>query len=77
MDKQSLNLTDEQGQLISEDDVLAGKETYWRIYKRKADNTIEMISCTNGYMHDITQDKLKGFKKIGTFEEHQKLFECD
>lgn len=80
-----LPFTDKFGQKIFNDDIICdndwldskGRIDYYRIYYNNSHNQYEAISCTNGYLHNITQESLKEFKRIGTFEEFKYLLECD
>lgn len=70
-------LTDKNGTVIREDDAIYNGKDYYRIYWNEKQPQVEAISCTNGYLHNITQEDLKQFERIGTYAENQHLFECD
>lgn len=40
-------------------------------------NEVEMMACTYGYVHNVTQNDIKYFLLIGSVEEHKHLLECD
>lgn len=71
------NLVDNKGVLINEDSVIYNGKDYYRIYWNSRQPQVEAISCTNGYLHNITQDDLNHFELIGTYEDYKHLFECD
>ena len=79
----SLGLTDMKGEPLNQDDVIFNGVDYYRIYIKKEPKSpadkpeIEAISCTNGYLHNIDQNVLGNFVRIGPFEKHRDLFECD
>jgi hypothetical protein len=70
------DLHDKNGIKIQEDDVIYNGLDYYRIYTTDLNET-EMLSCTNGYLHDIKQEYLKDFERIGTYLGNESLFECD
>lgn len=82
-----ISLKDKNGIAITvgnkdiDDDVLFNGEHNFRIYEHiHADNApsnIEMISCTGGYMHAVTQEHLANFERIGKYSDNTHLFECD
>lgn len=59
------NLVDELGQNIQEDDVIFDGKNYFRIYYNEKQPQVEAISPTNGYLHNLSQDILKKFERIG------------
>ena len=74
--EKKLNLTDKNGIEINHEDVIYNQSDYYRIFKRD-DGEVEAISCTKGYLHDIKQEDLTEFKRIGTYIGNEHLFECD
>lgn len=71
-----LCLTDNIGLQLSNDDVIYDGKDYYRIYKNGNDE-FEMLSCTNGYKHNIQPKDLASFERIGTYAENEHLFICD
>ena len=71
------NLTDKSGNKISEDDVIFDGEDYFRIYWNDRQPQVEAISPTYGYLHNLSQDELKRFERIGTFDECEHLMIVD
>jgi hypothetical protein len=71
-----MNLFDKNGVALHHDDVMFDGVHYYRIYD-KDDVEVEAISCTDGYMHDIKQEDITNFERIGTYVGNEKLFECD
>lgn len=71
------NLVDKYEQLIREDDVIFDGENYFRIYWNERQPQIEAISPTYGYLHNLSQDTLKIFERIGTFQECEHLLIVD
>jgi hypothetical protein len=71
------NLIDKQGQRIAEDDVIFDGNNYFRIYWNEKQPQVEAISPTYGYLHNLSQDELKNFERIGTFQECEHLMIVD
>lgn len=71
-----LPLKDKDGNQIFNEDVLFGENTYWSIWKIES-RQIEMFACTFGYKHNVTQETIKDFKRMGDFETNKHLLECD
>jgi hypothetical protein len=74
MNPDEIILTDKKGQEVKNDDVLFDGKTYWRYCITKANGTY-LLSCTDGYEHDLT--KIKSMEIIGKFKDHIDKFECD
>ena len=74
--KKSLTLRDNKGCILLNDDVVYDGIDYYRIYISNH-NEFEMLSCTNGYMHNVQPKDLINFVKIGRFSINKHLFECD
>jgi hypothetical protein len=71
------DLTDKNGAALAIDDVIYNSKDYYTIYWNNRQNHAKAISCTNGYMNNITQKTLEAFERIGRFEDHERLFRCD
>ena len=71
------NLVDKLGQKIQDDDVIFYGENYFRIYYNEKQPQVEAISPTYGYLHNLSQDKLNKFERIGTFKECEHLMIVD
>lgn len=71
------NLVDKHGQLIKEDDVIFDGKNYFRIYWNEKQPQVEAISPTYGYLHNLSQDALKSFERIGTFKDCEHLLIVD
>lgn len=71
------NIVDKHGQNIQEDDVLFDGKNYFRIYYNEKQPQVEAISPTYCYLHNLSQDELKNFKRIGTFKECENLMIAD
>jgi len=64
----------EVGNDTIDDDVLFDGKHYWRIYVAQ-DGSIEMVGF--GYLHNITQDALKDFERIGKYHDNDHLMVVD
>ncbi|MCS2891753.1 hypothetical protein NXY11_15665 [Parabacteroides faecis] len=73
----SESFKDKKGSQIFEDDVLFNGEHYFRIYWNERQSQIEAISPTYGYLHNLTQEDLSHFERIGTFMECESLMIVD
>ena len=71
-----MNLTDKNGVALNHDDVMFNGVHYFRLFDRE-NGEVEAIACTYGYMHDIKQEDLTDFERIGPYIGNEKLFECD
>lgn len=71
-----MNLFDKNGVALHHDDVMFDGVHYFRVYE-KEDGEVEAIACTYGYLHDIKQENLAEFERVGTYAGNEKLFECD
>ena len=71
------NLVDKLGQNIQENDVIFDGKNYFRIYYNEKQPQVEAISPTYGYLHNLSQDKLNKFERIGTFKECEHLMVVD
>lgn len=67
------NLIDKYGHSLREDEVIFDGENYFRIYWNEKQPQVEAISPTYGYLHNLSQDELKKFERIGTFQECEHL----
>jgi hypothetical protein len=66
---------DKRGVEIKDRDVITdGKIIYSTSFGKGNDY---LISCTHGYLLNITPELLSTFIRIGTFEECEGLLECD
>ena len=78
--KKLFNFNDKNGNLIEvgtteiDDDVLYNGEHYYRIYFAE-DGSVEMIGY--GYIHNVTQEILNEFIRIGKYKDNEKLLEVD
>lgn len=63
------------GEAWNEDDVITEGITYWRPGSQDGDKYL--ISCTHGYLHNITQEVLNDYTYVGKYIGNEKLFECD
>ena len=64
----------EVGNATIDDDVLFDGTHYWRIYEAE-DGSVEMVGY--GYIHNVTQDILDSFERIGKYEENKHLLLVD
>ena len=71
------SLTDKNGNAIGEDDIIFDGEHYFRIYWNERQPQVEAISPTYGYLHNLTQEDVAKFERIGTFDEHEQLMQVD
>lgn len=71
------NLVDKQSQRINENDVIFDGDNHFRIYWNEKQPQVEAISPTYGYLHNLSQDELKNFERIGTFQECEYLMTVD
>lgn len=71
------NLVDKHGNPVKEDDVIFNGENYFRIYWNEKQPQVEAISPTYGYLHNLSQDELNHFERIGTFAECEHLMTID
>lgn len=67
------NLIDKYERSVQEDDVIFDGENYFRIYWNPRQPQVEAISPTYGYLHNLSQDVLKKYERIGTFQECEHL----
>ena len=76
-----LELKDKNGNLITignentDDDILFDGEHYHRIYVAK-DGSIEMIGW-GGYHHNVTQETVANFERIGKYKGNEHLLIVD
>lgn len=68
---------DKNGTQIHEDDVITDGNAYYRIYWNEKQPQVEAISCTHGYLHNLSQKDLAQFERIGSYAENEHLLECD
>ena len=71
------NLFDKFGHIINEDDVIFDGKNYFRIYWNEKQPQAEAISPTYGYLHNLSQEELKRFGRIGTFSDCEHLMIVD
>ena len=71
-----LGFTDKDGEEIHFDDIVFNGKHYYRIYINSF-NEFEMLSSTNGYIHNVQPKDLKEFSRIGAFEENKHLLISD
>ena len=71
------NLVDKQGQPIKGYDVIFDGKNYFRIYWNEKQPQDEATSSTYGYLHNLSQDALKNFERIGTFKDCERLLIVD
>lgn len=70
-------LTDKHGVKVRIDDVIYDNEDYYRVTWDAQRNEVRGLSCTAGYLHNIDQDTLAAFERIGRYKNNEHLFECD
>ena len=71
-----LSLKDKNGVILSQDDILYDGKHYYRIGINHLDE-FQMLSCTNGYLHNVQPKDLKSFEKVGTVKNNIDLLDCD
>lgn len=77
-----LGLFDNAGDEFFDHCIIHGKVSgvegthYWNVYKHP-NESIEMIACTYGYVHNVVQEHLIDVVLIGSTEENKRLLECD
>ena len=64
-----INLVDRNSNPVKEDDVTFNGEHYFRIYWNEKQPQVEAIIPIYGYLHNLSQDELNHFERIGTFAE--------
>lgn len=68
---EGLDLTDKNSIQLYRKDILFNGSDYYCIHMP------DMISCTKGYIHNVTQEILADFERVGSFEDFKHLLECD
>jgi hypothetical protein len=68
---------DKNGTLVKEDDVVFNGKDYYRMHYDYDKAHQYILSCTKGYIDNLTQGTFKDFVVIGSFEDHQDKFGCD
>ena len=71
------DLKDKNGTPVNAFDVIWDGKDYYQTFWDDVRLRVDAISCTKGYIHDISNETLKGFERIGTYKGHEYLFECD
>jgi hypothetical protein len=77
MTRVPLGVTDKMGEQIFDNDIVFDNEDYYQIYFNVSVQQIEAHCCTKGYLHNLSPDEIKKFKRIGTAEEHPNLLSCE
>lgn len=72
-----IDLTDKNGNIVNEDDVIFNGEHYFRIYWNAKQPQVEAISPTYGYLHELTKEDILQFERVGTFKEVEHLLVVD
>lgn len=72
-----IDLTDKNGNIVNEDDVIFNGEHYFRIYWNTKQPQVEAISPTYGYLHELTKEDILQFERVGTFKEVEHLLVVD
>ena len=76
-------LKDKNGFEIPLDSIIYGKlpnqqeNHFWNYGLCHKGISLEIIACTYGYVHNVTQNEVKEMLLIGSLEEHNHLLECD
>lgn len=76
-------LKDKNGFEIPLDSIIYGKlpnqqeNHFWNYGLCHNGISLEMIACTYGYVHNVTQNEVKEMLLIGSLEEHTHLLQCD
>ena len=71
------NLVDKYGKPIKEDDVIYDGKDYYTIYWNELHPQVEAFSPTYGYIHNLTNETLAKFERIGTSEECEDIMTVD
>jgi hypothetical protein len=78
-----LDLKDKNGIQLPIDCIIYGsligetEKHYFNLGRCQDDLTNEMIACTYGYVHDVTQHDLVDFEFIGLVKDNLHLLQCD
>lgn len=72
-----IDLTDKNGNIVNEDDVIFNGEHYFRIYWNTKQPQVEAISPTYGYLQINTKEDILQFERVGTFKEVEHLLVVD
>lgn len=76
-------LKDKNGKVLPVDCIIYGslpgqtEKHYFNFGTNKDNAEYEMIACTYGYVHNVTQEQLAGFELIGLLNDNLHLLECD
>ena len=79
----SLSLKDSDGNEILTDSVIYGslpgetEKHYFNIGFSPNDGSVEMFASTYGYVHNVTQEIVSGFKLIGSVADNLNLLVSD
>ncbi len=69
-------LTDKNNIVLNHEDVIFNGITHHQFIDHNDGGEIYLLNC-DGYTHDITQEFLNDFERVGTFKELEHLFQCD
>jgi hypothetical protein len=72
-----LGVSDKMGEALYQNDIVFDNEDYYRIYFNESVQQIEAYCCTKGYLHNLTPEEVRKFKRIGTCEEFPELLNCE
>lgn len=78
-----LNLVDKNGVELHEKCIVFGTpkgksdKHFFNIGKSRKNGSVEMFSCTYGYVHNVKQSDLLDFIYIGSVEQYSYCLECD
>lgn len=67
---------DKNGKEIPHDYVVSDGEHYSRMLYNTQNGTY-LLSCTNGYVHNLTQEIMSNYETICPFKGNEHLFDCD
>lgn len=70
-----MDLFDKSGVAIGAEDIVLLDGHYYRFYREG--NQWDAISCTNGYLHSISQEMTSKSERIGLFVDFSHLLICD
>ncbi|MCW3087458.1 MAG: hypothetical protein JWQ78_844 [Sediminibacterium sp.] len=68
--------TDENEEQITLHDILHDGSDYYHLY-RTSNGRLDAISCTKGYLHDLSLEELHHFRRVGSFTEFNHMLLCD
>lgn len=78
-----INLIDKNGNRLFNDCLIYGPVKnvrgihYFNLGYNTNDNSLEMIACTYGYVHNVTQEDIQDCVLIGPAIDNLHLLDCD